>query len=125
MLIFRIYARKPNAAASKKSEQAYAVVHDERPELWGELFHVDDFHPSGLGTYLMACVVYSGLGLARAWDSGPALNRRSMHTKPNGKKKIGKFPGKCHHAVCVFSLPFFLFFLGGVLLGYYGTECCY
>ena len=37
---------------------AYAVVHEERPELWRDLFHTDDFHPSRLGTYLMASVVF-------------------------------------------------------------------
>jgi hypothetical protein len=37
---------------------AYAVVRNERPELWHDLFCDDDFHPSVLGTYMMACLVY-------------------------------------------------------------------
>eukprot|EP00614_Pseudopedinella_elastica_P005150 CAMPEP_0172597896 /NCGR_PEP_ID=MMETSP1068-20121228/17880_1 /TAXON_ID=35684 /ORGANISM="Pseudopedinella elastica, Strain CCMP716" /LENGTH=223 /DNA_ID=CAMNT_0013397549 /DNA_START=626 /DNA_END=1297 /DNA_ORIENTATION=- len=37
---------------------AFARVHDERPDLWRELFMDDDYHPSPSGSYLSALVIY-------------------------------------------------------------------
>ena len=38
--------------------QAYAYLRSTNPELWKRLYAMDDFHPSPLGTYLQACVLY-------------------------------------------------------------------
>ena len=38
---------------------AFSAVRDLRPEMWHELFHTDGFHPSPLGSYLEALVIYS------------------------------------------------------------------
>jgi len=49
---------------------AFRIIHQERRELWAELYHTDDFHPSAIGTYLSACVLYATV-------SGKALNTGS------------------------------------------------
>jgi len=38
---------------------AFEIVHAERGELWQELYHSDDYHPSCLGTYLAAATIYA------------------------------------------------------------------
>ena len=40
---------------------AFLVVHDERPELWHNLFQADDYHPSPSGSFLQACVLHCTL----------------------------------------------------------------
>eukprot|EP00966_Prymnesium_polylepis_P068746 1596811-Prymnesium_polylepis.2 len=38
--------------------EAFLVVHDERHDLWVELFNSDDKHLAPIGTFLEACVVH-------------------------------------------------------------------
>eukprot|EP00929_Paragymnodinium_shiwhaense_P106116 TRINITY_DN71262_c0_g1_i1.p1 TRINITY_DN71262_c0_g1~~TRINITY_DN71262_c0_g1_i1.p1 ORF type:complete len:399 (-),score=73.45 TRINITY_DN71262_c0_g1_i1:480-1622(-) len=51
-------ARLPRLADANR---AFQLVHGERPELWKELFFDDDFHPSALGSFLQACVIYCAI----------------------------------------------------------------
>lgn len=50
------------------ANRAFEVVHGEWPELWEQLFHTDNFHPSSLGSFLEACVIFCGL-----FDEAPPL----------------------------------------------------
>jgi hypothetical protein len=43
--------------------RAFAVIHDENPELWRALFDDDEYHPSMKGTDLIACVLSAALHL--------------------------------------------------------------
>merc|ERR1740129_1645042 len=61
---FREYATKlatwsPKDRAPRVAEvnRAFELVHGENIELWRDLFHADDFHPSALGSFLEACVI--------------------------------------------------------------------
>jgi hypothetical protein len=38
---------------------AFMAVHAARPALWHDLFHTDGFHPSPIGSYLEALVIYA------------------------------------------------------------------
>jgi hypothetical protein len=38
---------------------AYLYLYEYNREIWQKLFYVDDFHPSPLGTWLQACILYS------------------------------------------------------------------
>ena len=38
---------------------AFTAVHAARPALWHDLFHTDGFHPSPIGSYLEALVIYA------------------------------------------------------------------
>jgi len=40
---------------------AFALVRREREQLWQELFFDDHFHPSALGSYLAACIIYCAI----------------------------------------------------------------
>lgn len=40
---------------------AFQLVRGEEPELWRELYYEDDFHPSALGSFLEACVIYCAI----------------------------------------------------------------
>ena len=63
---YEAYALALTAALPNKKQRprvarvgaAFKTVHDERPDIWHNLFFDDDFHPSPLGTYLQACVLY-------------------------------------------------------------------
>ena len=48
-------ALRPRVAPSG---MAFEVVHAERPALWRELFHIDDFHLSPSGSFLEATVLH-------------------------------------------------------------------
>lgn len=62
---YEIY-RKTLADVMPESQQplvaplglAFSRVHDEKPQLWHDLFHTDGFHFSPAGTYLEACVIH-------------------------------------------------------------------
>jgi hypothetical protein len=48
---------------------AFAAVRVERPQLWEELFHEDDFHPSALGSYLEGALDSAGMVCGRGvWE---------------------------------------------------------
>mmetsp|Transcript_79949 Transcript_79949/g.222762 ORF Transcript_79949/g.222762 Transcript_79949/m.222762 type:complete len:315 (-) Transcript_79949:395-1339(-) len=47
--------RQPRVADVNR---AFATVRDENVELWRDLFHSDDFHPSALGSFLEACAIF-------------------------------------------------------------------
>lgn len=51
---------------------AFLVVRTEREQLWRDLFHTDNVHPSPLGTYLQACVLHCTI-----FGRPPPIN--SMH----------------------------------------------
>jgi len=50
--------RQPRVA---EVNRAFELVHGENPDLWRELFYKDDLHPSALGSFLEACVIYCAL----------------------------------------------------------------
>lgn len=63
---FRMYAAHLDVLLAGRREAriadvngAFALVHEERHDLWRDLFFEDDFHPSALGSYLEACVIFS------------------------------------------------------------------
>jgi len=41
--------------------KAFLRVWEEDPDLWYNLFNIDDYHPSPHGTYLQGCVIYCTL----------------------------------------------------------------
>ena len=47
--------------------QAWAILRDDRPELWNQLYKTDGSHPAPIGGYLAACVFYTIL-----FDADPA-----------------------------------------------------
>ena len=49
----------PNHAQVAPVGQAYAHVRNAHPELWERLYVEDGVHPSPLGTWLQACVLYA------------------------------------------------------------------
>mmetsp|Transcript_614 Transcript_614/g.1731 ORF Transcript_614/g.1731 Transcript_614/m.1731 type:complete len:320 (-) Transcript_614:45-1004(-) len=62
---FGLYQEKLASLVSKEraplvadANRAFELVHNEDLALWRDLFHVDDFHPSALGSYLQANVIY-------------------------------------------------------------------
>lgn len=69
------FDRQPKVADVNR---AFEIVHGEYPELWEDLFHTDDFHPSSLGSFLVACVLFCAVferepSLASALLEDPAL----------------------------------------------------
>lgn len=60
----RIFELSPDARAERRppcfadANRAFEIVRGERPELWQELYYKDGLHPSALGTFLEACVIF-------------------------------------------------------------------
>jgi len=62
---YRRYAEKLTEACSTglqpriaDANAAFQIVHGERPEMWHDLYYKDNLHPSSLGSFLEACVIY-------------------------------------------------------------------
>ena len=64
---------------------AFLIVRDERPQLWEEMFQDDDYHPSPIGTFMIACVLYGTMfsqvpplvlpdDAAQLWQNARAMN---------------------------------------------------
>ena len=70
---------------------AFLIVHDEHPELWHEMFQLDHFHPSPIGTFLEAAVLYYvmfGKAPAAALDDASRLWSRARAMAPHGEDPL-------------------------------------
>jgi len=88
---------KERAPLLADANRAFEIVREEDEALWRDLFHIDDFHPSALGTYLQANVLYCAIsgGLppesAGAPEDAAGLFARARRMLPP-KDPVGRLP---------------------------------